>query len=128
MIRYVGQLDRDGVNALYGSARAGIMIYQPADNAVDARPNKLFEYMAAGLPAIASDFPWWRQIIDSVQCGICVDPTDPAAVRNACQYLLDHPKEGWQMGKNGHQAVMEKWNWSVEEKKLLSLYEAITKA
>ena len=62
-VKFIGQLDRDGVNALYGSARAGMVVYQPAANHINAQPNKMFEYMAAGLPFVASDFPVWRQIV-----------------------------------------------------------------
>lgn len=125
MVRYIGTLNRDGVNALYGSARAGIMIYQPAGNHINAQPNKMFEFMAAGLPFVASDFPLWRQIVESADCGICVDPTDAVAVRKACQYLLENPEEGQRMGRNGRRAAQERHNWNVEEAKLLSLYENI---
>ena len=37
-------------------------------------PVKMFEYMAAGLPVIASNFPLWESIINKYNCGICVNP------------------------------------------------------
>jgi len=39
------------------------------------------------------------------------------------QYLIDNPKEAEQMGKNGRKTVEQKYNWSMEEKKLLTLYK-----
>ena len=92
---------------------------------MEAQPNKLFEYMAAGLPVIASDFPAWRRIVDGAGCGFCVNPTDSEAVRDVCQYLLDHPEKGQEMGRNGYQAVQKRYNWNIEERKLLALYENI---
>ena len=81
--------------------------------------------MAAGLPFVASNFPLWRRIIEGADCGICVDPTNPLAVREACQYLLSHPEDGQRMGRNGKNAVDKQYNWNVEAQKLISLYESI---
>ncbi len=124
-VEYVGRLKRNEVNALYGSARAGIVIYQPARNHIESQPIKLFEFMAAGLPVVASNFPLWRKLVEDNHCGICVDPTDANAVKEACAELLGNPEKAQQMGRNGRAAVMEKYNWSNEEKKLLSLYESL---
>ena len=57
------------------------------------------------------------------QCGICVDPLNPKAIGDAIQYLIDNPQKAEQMGKNGSKAVEQKYNWSIEEKKLLTLYK-----
>ena len=78
--------------------------------------------MAAGIPVIASNFPVWKEIIDGAQCGLCVDPLDPKAIAEAIQYLVDHPYEAEKMGKNGRLAVEEKYNWVIEEQKLLQIY------
>ena len=54
-----------------------------------------------------------------------VDPENEDEIADAIRYLLDHPDEARQIGENGRRAVKEKFNWSVEEKKLLALYEDI---
>ena len=125
MIKFIGRITRKEVNQLYGSARAGIVIYQPAKNHFEAQPVKMFEYMAAGLPVIASDFPLWKKIVEDAGCGICVNPQDPKAVKDACQGIINNPEKGQLMGKNGREAVLERYSWMSEEKKLLELYREL---
>ena len=107
---------------------AGLVTFWPIQNHIDAQPNKLFEYMAAGLPVIASDFPLWRQIVSDAQCGLLVDPKDPTAIAEAVDYLRENPEEAARFGANGQKAVKEKYHWGSEEKKLLSFYQTIAAA
>ena len=125
MVKFIGRISREEVNQSYGSARAGIVIYQPAKNHFEAQPVKMFEYMAAGLPVIASDFPLWKTIVEDTGCGICVDPQDPEAVRDACLELVNNPEKGQEMGKLGRAAVIDRYSWMSEEKKLLELYKEL---
>jgi glycosyltransferase involved in cell wall biosynthesis len=123
-----GYVDRAGVREVLGRSVAGLVTLHPVINYLDALPVKMFEYMAAGIPVIASDFPLWREIIVGNQCGLCVDPMDPAAIARALDHLVEHRNEARQMGEKGCRAVLEKYNWAMEEKKLFQLYEQILKA
>ncbi len=125
MIKYIGKIDRAAVNRLYGSARAGIVLYQPAANHLESQPIKMFEFMAAGLPVVASDFPLWKEIIEGNDCGIAVDPENPEAVRLACMELINNPEKAQRLGRNGKKAVDAKYNWTNEEKKLIELYATL---
>ena len=118
----LGWLDRGGVRKLLNESVAGLVTLHPVINYLDSLPVKMFEYMAAGLPVIASNFPLWKQIIEGNQCGLCVDPLDPKAIAQAVDYLVTHPAEAEQMGRNGQKAVREKYNWTIEEAKLLEFY------
>lgn len=86
---------------------------------------KLFEYMMAGTPLIATDFVLWKRIIDKYQCGICVNPHNIKEISEAIQYLQNHPEEVKRMGENGKKAVREKFNWSTQEKVLIDFYKNI---
>lgn len=117
-----GLVDRPVVREILGRSVAGLVTFYPLPNHMDAQPNKMFEYMSAGIPVIASDFPLWREIVLGNQCGLCVDPMDPAAIAKAIDYLVRHPEEARKMGENGRRAVLERYNWSVEEAKLIAFY------
>jgi glycosyltransferase involved in cell wall biosynthesis len=91
-------------------------------------PVKLFEYMAAGLPVVASNFLVWRKIVEGNQCGICVNSDKPKEIAEAIEYLIKNPQEAEEMGYRGKQAVFKKYNWEKESQKLLKVYEKLLKS
>ncbi len=117
-----GQKNRSEVAQLLGQVRAGLVLFHPIANHISAQPNKLFEYMSAGIPVIASDFPLWKEIVEGVGCGLCVDPMNPRAIADAITYLMDHPLEAKAMGERGRAAVEKTYNWESESKHLLNAY------
>ena len=124
-VDYLNQISRAELYRLLQNSIAGVVTFQPYPNHIDSQPNKLFEYMSAGIPVIASNFPLWREIVEGNNCGICVDPLNPLAIAEAIQYLIDHPHEQKQMGNNGLKIVHDKYNWGIEEKKFFSFYNRI---
>jgi hypothetical protein len=124
-VRELGQLSRPDVAALLGRVRAGLALFRPAPNHVSAQPNKLFEYMAAGIPLVASDFPLWRDLVDGAGCGLLVDPFDPTAVARAIEYLFTHSAEAEAMGRRGREAVQARYHWESQAAALLRLYDEI---
>lgn len=110
------------------SVSVGLVTLQPVPSHLLLLPVKMFEYMAAGLPVIASDFPMFREIIEKEKCGLLVDPEKPEEIAQAIRWVLDHPEEAAEMGARGKKAVLEKYTWSVEEKELLAFYEALSRA
>lgn len=121
-----GFVDRVGVGNVLSRAVAGLVTFLPAPNHIDAQPNKMFEYMSAGIPVIASNFPLWKEIIEGHNCGLCVDPLDSRAIAEAIDYLVAHPAKAEEMGRNGQCAVHQTYNWAIEETKLLQFYRCLT--
>jgi glycosyltransferase involved in cell wall biosynthesis len=124
-VKYLRVLDRPSIANLLSRARLGLLLLHSEPNFRNALPIKLFEYMAAGIPVIASDFPLWRQIIGEAGCGLLVDPQDPQAIARAMEYLLSHDAEAEAMGLRGRQAACELYNWNSEERVLLKFYSEL---
>ena len=119
---FLGLLDRAEVAVELQKAYAGLVVLHPEANYVTSQPVKLYEYMCAGLPVIASDFAVWREIVTKARCGLLVNPLKPQEIAEAMEYLLTHPEEAEEMGRRGFQAIMEHFNWANEEKELLRFY------
>jgi glycosyltransferase involved in cell wall biosynthesis len=88
-------------------------------------PNKLFQYMAAGIPVVASDFPQVREVIEVNGAGVCVDTTDQRAIARAIDRLVADPELRARMGSAGRAAVAQRYNWDVAAATLREVYERI---
>lgn len=124
-VDFLGKLSPEAVIQLLHEARVGVVTFLPTPNLIEAQPNKLFEYMAAGLPMVASDFPWWRQLVASIDCGRLVNPSVPQEIADAIRWLFEHPREAEEMGRRGQLACQETYNWERESEQLLALYRRI---
>lgn len=127
---YHGVIPHEQVGAILPTCAAGLAIVDYSDNSfgkIGTLGNtKFFEYMQAGIPVICTDFLLWEKIIEKWDCGICIPPRDPVSLREAIRFLSDNPDRAKEMGANGRRAILEEFNWGIEEKKLLALYRKIS--
>jgi len=124
-VEYRGQVPFEETYRRMSSAAIGFVCNQPGYDYDLAQPNKLFEYMSAGVPVVASNFELWREVVEDNECGVTVDPTSPQQIAEAIDFLLGNPELRRTMGENGRRAVQEKYNWECEAEKLLSLYQEL---
>lgn len=108
-------------------AKVGLSILKPIGNYTESYSTKVFEYMALGLPVVTSNFTLYKNIIEKYKCGICINPLEPKEIAKAIEYIFKNPEEAKQMGENGINAVLEKYNWNIEEEKLLKVYKELSK-
>jgi glycosyltransferase involved in cell wall biosynthesis len=106
-------------------AQIGLVLRMNRPNIVAATPNKIFNYMARGIPVLADDYPGLRDIIEKYKCGILVDGSNLDNYINAIQYLIDHPDEAQTMGQRGKEAVLNTISWEKQGQMLLSIYDEL---
>jgi glycosyltransferase involved in cell wall biosynthesis len=119
---YAGRLTRGQIAALLGRIKVGVIPLHPIANYLDAYPVKLFEYMAAGLPVIATDVPRWRALLEEHDCGVCVPHGSPRRLAAAIGELLDDDERAREMGARGRRAVEAGYSWASQADALLDLY------
>jgi glycosyltransferase involved in cell wall biosynthesis len=124
-VRENGFVSRGKAREIMSASLAGIVTFLAEPNHIHAQPNKIFEYMHAGIPVIASDFPLWKSLVSEAGCGILVQPDDSNTITKAIQFILDHPDQAKEFGANGQRAVREKFNWAQEETKLQEVYSQL---
>lgn len=121
---YKGFLNRQETSQLLSQSRIGMLTLQPLLSYQDSLPIKLFEYMLAGLPVIASDFPLWKQLFGTTAI-LYVDPTNPIEITEAIDFLLKNPDRAKSMGEAGRELVLKSFTYAIEERKLLKCYAKI---
>lgn len=125
ILEYKGFVDKDEVYNMYKASDFGLVLLHPEPRFKVSLPIKMFEYMSAGLPVIASNFELWKNIIEENQCGICVNPLNPREICVEISKLRNKPSTRSSMSENGVKAVKENFSWEIEEKKLLKFYNEL---
>ncbi len=127
-VDYKGYLNRNDVINIYKECAIGIctILNVGQYNMGDNFATKVYEYMSSGLPVIISESAHAKRVLKEYEFGLCVPPDDIEAISEAINYLLNNPDIAKEMGESGRRAVLERYNWDIEEEKLLFLYEELS--
>ncbi|MBS0394336.1 MAG: glycosyltransferase [Proteobacteria bacterium] len=124
-VEWLGRRRPEELPELLANADIGVALLHPIANYRESYPTKMFEYMAAGLPVLASNFPLWESVLSGNDCGSVVDPLNlPAAVARLVDYWRS-PELRARHGRNGRRAVEQRYQWDVEAQRLLALYRGL---
>jgi len=123
--KYLGLKPLEEVYSYIKVADIGISMLYPVKNYVMSLPVKAFEYMACSLPMVMSKFPYWKEIFG--ECALFANPYDSKDIAEKIFYLLNNPNKAKSLGDNGRKLIEQKYSWEIESKKLLKVYERLTK-
>jgi glycosyltransferase involved in cell wall biosynthesis len=121
-IQILDWLPYERISNVLTQVDVGLALLQPEPRYIAALPVKLFEYMAAGLPILLSDFPAVRQVVAHAHCGALLDPGDSQAAVAQLLEWRKNPDLARRMGANGRQAVLNEYNWESLAEGLNRLY------
>jgi len=119
----LGPISYPRIYEALAAADVGFICDYPLQRHMEGLPVKMFEYMAAGLPIIASDFPVWRGILQSSGCACLVDPLSPEQIAEAIRGLYSDPDRCFRMGERAKESVRKSYNWETESAGLLEAYD-----
>ncbi|HAG11308.1 MAG TPA: hypothetical protein DCK76_07985 [Desulfotomaculum sp.] len=128
LLEYVtitGRVAPAKVYSYYKKADIGLCLLHPVENNLKSLVTKLFEYMSAGIPILASNFPRWSRLLEETGTGLTANPLDPDDIARQICTLVDNPELRLSMGFSGREAYEKSFNWRVEETKLISFYDKL---
>lgn len=126
-VRFIGMVPVEKLLSYTACADVGLQILQnTCFNHYSTISNKLFEYLMAGVPVVASDFPEIRRIIEEFNAGVLIDPHKPEEIARGINYLLEDEVRRKEMARNAKRAS-RRYNWQHEELKLLDIYNSLFK-
>jgi glycosyltransferase involved in cell wall biosynthesis len=125
LVRFVPSVPSDRINEILSLGSIGIAPNLRVPKQVKAIPTKIFEYMAASMPIVASDLPYIRRFVGEANAGILADPEKKSSFVDAILTLLEDEDLGSELGANGRRAIREHYNWEKEVPKLMEFYDSI---
>ncbi len=113
---FADAVTEDELVSAASTADIGIIPYTaPNFNHVYACPNKLSQYMQAGLAILyCQDTEFVGQKVEEYNCGLSYDPHDTEQFKQSIQRLINHPDKLLQMKKNAYQASKADFNWEIQ--------------
>lgn len=120
-----GRIHFNEVLNLYKKTAIGLILYNNVGQYYLSYAVKLFEYMSYGIPVIMPNFGEWIGFNNENDCGINIDPTDSEGVAKAIEFLSNNPEKAEIMGKNGFEAIANKYNWDNAFGRLTKCYQTI---
>jgi glycosyltransferase involved in cell wall biosynthesis len=126
-VDFRGYLSREDMNQVFKECLIGVVPFLPAENHINSLPNKIFEYMGAGLPVLGSNFVYWEKLIDDNGVGSCVDTCDSLLIAETMNLMLKDRAGLKKMGDTGANLVREKYNWDSQMDSLKAFYRHVIK-
>lgn len=114
---HLPRLGPRALQARAAGAGVGLVTLLPVPSYLQSLPTKLFEYMAMGIPVLASDFPLWRHLVAGSGAGAVTAP-EPGAVAEALVALCSDPARLGRHAQAGRTAYRQRYRWEIESRNL----------
>ncbi|MGB9771434.1 MAG: glycosyltransferase family 4 protein [Candidatus Kapaibacteriota bacterium] len=119
---FTGYYDFEQLPYILQNADIGVIPYPPNDFNNHTLHNKVFDYLAAGIPILVSEAKPLKRLVFETNAGVSI----PIERENLCQFFATIDKYNWnEMSQNAIKHSRKKYNWEVDEKKLIRFLETV---
>jgi len=119
-IKFLGWIDHLAVYDYIEKSDIGIIPHYVTNHTNTTIPNKIFDYMIKKKPVIATQSEALKNIILECNCGIIYNDKSEENLKDVINKMFNSELR-MKLGNNGYKAILEKYNWEIEEKKLFKL-------
>jgi glycosyltransferase involved in cell wall biosynthesis len=127
-IEFLGYLPYEKMLQRLSQAQVGIALFREGYASAlfgKGTARKIFTYMQAGLPIVSTRQGEVALVVEEENCGLLVDATSPPEIAAAVKRLLADSTLARKLGEDGKRAILKKYNWEQEERKILALYDKV---
>jgi len=121
-----GYVNREQAAMIVSKSLFGVVLFLPYPIHYTSLSTKVFEYMAGGIACLVPDFPIWKEIVETNDCGLSINPTDVSMISQTIDYMLNNPELVLEMGHRGKELVRTKYNWDTQIPELLDVYNTLS--
>ena len=123
-VRFIPKLPYQELRAYTAIADVGVSLDKPLHlNYTYSLPNKVFDYIHAGVPLLVSDLPELRRLVETHNVGRIVSTVTPTAIAEALNAMFDSSeRDQW---RNNALKARDVLNWQNESLVLREVYEQL---
>jgi glycosyltransferase involved in cell wall biosynthesis len=110
-VQFTGLVPHEAVPGLMSAADIAVAPYPPLKHALWLSPLKLYEYLACGIPVVASSVGQIVHVIQEGSNGILTAPGDVAAMADALDRLISDPDLRGRMGRQAREDAVQRHSW-----------------
>jgi glycosyltransferase involved in cell wall biosynthesis len=124
-VYFLDAVPEDRLVAAAAEAEIGIIPYKPL--IINDRlccPNKLSQYLHAGLMVIANDLPYVKSVLTEAGAGLFYDSTDLDTLRTVVEQIVGDPELLSRSRENALRFARDRFNWQVQSQTLYELYRS----
>ena len=125
VIKLVPKVRSDKIMTILNRATIGISPNLRVKQQIKGIHTKIYEYMAAGLPVVASDLPQQVEVIQNNEAGLLAQPENPMSFVKAIETLLENRVLAKKLGSNGQRQFKRKYSWEALMPRLNNYYDKI---
>ena len=124
-VHVTGQISQEEVSRYLSFATLAVAPYPDLEGFYFS-PLKIFEFLAMGLPVVASDIGQVRTLVPHRRHGLLCPAGDPGLLAAALAELLRDPQAARAMGKAGREWVLREATWRIRVREILALIEEVS--